>query len=801
MGRLKKIVILSLALLMVFSSLPINTSEVYARSEEGTGSSGAGGGDPAYFKRFYKVKTPDNPREASTDAQIRYNQKEYQRMKKKLQATAGNDRVLQICDRSDWVVYQSIADPKGPSSTYSRDAIKGYDYAVTGEFASDMRIGANLLTGLYGPNSNAKRAFPSWVPVDVRNTYNNIRRWHPRNTDSNLTTNFFKVGYPVNVFGDLYTEKAFKRILKDYTKSNSGMTIAIYCSAEGQRVINEKATDNKCPATSPSGQTIRSNWTLKSKKDDTKSNYRSGHWNEPTHYVLRMTPIYPSNLSALSLTQQAGWYKTHKSQTVTVETEYGKLLKSLDRDGVLKRLQDIKTSDSEYQRVVKLINEAIAKDAKKDYSDIDINLTEENQKGFARGGAFTVRRSAKYAKVDIDLDILETETTKTYERTITNCNEFTVEREAPEGVTMTRNGKDICKNSEGRCKYDEVDHTMSRKTETKTEISNSEEVNNSNTKFYISQTGGYDFFVDAYQIINVVCNAEDAQPLIDLMQGEVVKNGYSVYARSKKFTSEHMLPLSSRNITAALFYGGNCDFKFGCTPEPSKSLSASNARSNKTDNNATEIDGRKLFGAQTEDANTSFIQFFRDGEKKSIRTDVWSLSNEDNNGVTMPSKALSTNFSFPNDVTPEYKEGNTGLLKLYDGNGNPLNLSARDNSFFINQPGELNKIQISSMWASEGSNKDKEAKPFTATFVNHYKPLLKSTVPTSINGDPSKISTVSKEEPINATCLSGFNSKDSRLPILSIMPKYEDPKIMTYEEVSSNPDTVLTINFVKSSAK
>lgn len=800
MGRLKKIIILSLALLMTLPSLPIVTSEVYAASGEGTGSAEAGGYRPVYFKRFYKAKTANNPREASTDALINRNKKEYEKMKKRLQKIAGNDRILKICDVSDWVVYQAIASLKGPKTSPSRDAIEGYDYAVDGNFATDMSIGSHLLVGSYGPYSTAKRSFPSWVPTNVRDTYNEIRSWFPRNSGDNLTTSWFNTNYPVTVFGDNYTQAAFKRILTDYTKSNSGLTIAIYCSAEGERVLKEKVTDNKCPATSPNGKTIYSNWTLKSKKDSTESNNRSGHWNEPTHYVLRVTPIVPSNLSALSSTQQAEWYKTHKTQTVTVETEYGKLLKSLDEDGVLKRLQNINTADSEYQRVVRLINEAIAKDARKDYSDVNINFDEENQKGFARGGAYTVKRSAKYAKVDINLDILETETTKKYERIATNCSEFTVERTAPEGVTMTRDGKDICKNAEGKCRYDEIDHNITKKTESKTEISNSEKVNNSNTKFYISQTGGYDLFVDAYQIINVICNAEDAQPLIDLMQGETIKNGYSVYARSKKFTSEHALPLSGRNITAALFYGGNCGFKFGCTPEPSKSLSASNARSNKIDNNATEIDGKKLFGAQTEDTNTSFIQFFRDGEKKSIRTDVWSLSNEDNNGVTMPTKALSTNFSFPNDVTPEYKLNNEGLLKLYDASGNPLNLSTRGNSFFINQPGELNKIQISSMWASEGSSEDKSAKPFVATFVNHYKPLLKSVVPTSINGNPSKISTVSTEEPINATCLSAFNSKESRLPILSIMPKYEDPKIMTFEEVSSNSDTVLTINFVKSSA-
>lgn len=798
MDRLKKILAFSVAFLMIFSSLQVIA---YAKRDDGTGTGGSYGYMPVFFKRFYKERTSNNPREASSDAIIRHNKEQYKKMRKKLQEIPGNDRILSICDRSDWVVYQTVSSYRGPMSSYSRDAIKGYDYPVLAGFASDMTIGAHLLPGSYGYRSNTKRNFPSWVPSGVRNSYNVIRGWFPGSSDGVITTNFFKTGYPVNVFGDIRTERAFARIIKDYNKSNSGMTIAIYCSAEGQRVIKEKVTDNRCPATTPNGKTVYSNWTLKSKKDDTESNYRSGHWNEPTHYVLRVSPIVPSNLSALSLHQQAEWYKTHRSQTVTVETEYGKLLKKLDQDGILKKLQNIKTADSEYQRVVKLINEAVKKDAEKDYSDINVKLSEENQRGFARGGAYTVRRSAKYAKVDINLDILETETTKTYERTVSKCNEFTVERKAPEGVTMTRNGKNICKNSDGRCKYDEIDHKTSKTIETKKEVSNSEKVNNSNTKFYISQTGGYDLFKDAYQILNVVCNAEDAQPLIDLMHGEVVKNGYSVYAKSKKFTSEHALPLSGRNITSALFYGGNCDFKFGCTADPSKSLSASNAKMNKTDNGATELNSKKLFGAQTKDANTSFIQFFRDGEKKDIRTDIWSLSAKEKGGVTMPDKALSTNFSFAKDVTPKYEEGNNGLLKLYDGNGNPLDLKSRGDSYFINHPGELNKIQISSMWASEGSNKGKNAKPFVATFVNHYKPLLKSTVPTTINGDPSKISTISKEEPINATCMSAFNSKDSRLPILSIMPKYEDPKIMTFDEVSKNPDTVLTINFVKSSAE
>lgn len=753
----KRIIRKSLSLLLSFVFLiSIVPTTVQA---DGKGTGNAGGWLPVYYK--YIELSPNN--NSYTNPKTRRDKEMKWAVDKSTPEGISRKELQNICGNSKWAIIATVGLENRHNLrtfAFSEKASNFNDYAAGG----NMAVQIHTLAALY-------RDLPRYVTSSAKETetWNKVRKYMLPSKSSDM-------GLKKGPDGE--TEKIATTIAMRMKSSNPNK-YRIICSEQfyPEKIPTFKKIDKPCPATTPKNKEVdKGNWRPGGKD--------SFDYNMPTSYTFTITPIKPSNFYELDQEQRNAWTRTHHTQTETIQTEYGKLLKELDKSGILQKLRDPAKSKLILEANRKKIEEAVRKDKTVNYTSRGLQLSANNQEGFNRGGAFTIKTSKKMARISMGY---ETEVSD-----IIKCTEYS--------VPMTKKGynADFCETKvtsrDGICRYNEIRHkitTVGKKERAKT---------NTNTSTYVDiKESPYPQDDGSFQIINVLCNNEEAKKMFAKWGITNIKNyGNAMFGKTPKIALSN-LPIKQSSLSTSFFYGGDCDSSIGCSPSANKNNPYSDIRNNKIDTNATVINGVPKYGAQVNNTNSSELQFFRDGKNNTVRMDVWHLATKPGSGVVIPKVAVRTDLSLWGGSTPEYVSDNSGMLSLYNVNNSPLGMTKKNGNFYKSFNGEVNKFVISSQWASEGATDTEKARPVIFANSYHYKPELESLVATKVtmNGE---VVTGRKNAPVSATCDSVFNKKGTVPARVDILPTYVAPKIVEYN-IYNDMDSKLLINFVKSAVE
>lgn len=117
-------------------------------------------------------------------------------------------------------------------------------------------------------------------------------------------------------------------------------------------------------------------------------------------YAIRMSmkPVVPINLGLMDDSQTIEWRRTHRPQSAPVIlTNFGKELQKVQEEGLLDKIK--RMPEAQGRREFTKLKRRLYNASQEDLPLIKILLSEENQLGFARGGAFTITENAVTAKL------------------------------------------------------------------------------------------------------------------------------------------------------------------------------------------------------------------------------------------------------------------------------------------------------------------------------------------------------------------------------------------------------------------
>lgn len=752
----KRIIRKSLSLLLSFAFLiSVVPTTVQA---DGRGTGNAGGFQPFFYK--YIELSPNN--NSYTNPKTRRDKEMKWAVDKSVPEGVSRTELQNICGNSKWAIIATVGtDNKYNQRTFafSEKASNFNDYSAGGL----LSLQTHTVAGLY-------RSIPRYVVnKEEREAWaGGMKSIAPsKSSDMKLKK------------GPDHQTETIATIIARRMRSSNPNKYRIICSKQffREKIPTFKKIDKPCPASTPRNkEVVKGNW-----KPGGKGSF---DYNMPTSYTFTITPVKPSNFYELDKEQRDAWTRTHHTQTETFQTEYGKLLKELDKSGILQKLRDPAKAKLILEANRKKIEEAIQRDKKLNYTTRGLQLSANNQEGFNRGGAFTIKTSKKMARISMGY---ETEVSD-----VIKCTEYS--------VPMTKKGynADFCEtkvtSTDGICRYNEIRHkitTVGKKERAKT---------NTNTSTYaVIKESPYPQDDGTFQIINVLCNNEEAKKMFARWGiTNIKKYGNAMFGKTRKKALSD-LPVKQSSLSTTFFYGGDCDSSIKCSPSANRNNPYSDVRNNKIDASATVINGAPKYGAQVNNINSSELQFFRDGKNNTVRMDVWHLTTKPGAGVVIPKVAVRTDLSLWGGSTPEYVSDNSGMLSLYNVNNSPLNMTKKNGNFYKAFNGEVNKFVISSQWASEGATDTEKARPVIFANSYHYKPELQSLVATKVTMD-GEVITQQKNAPISATCDSVFNRKNAVPARVGILPTYVAPKIAEYN-IYNDKDSKLLINFVKSAVE
>ena len=598
-----------------------------------------------------------------------------------------------------------------------------------------------------------------------------------------------------------------RKIISDLKKNSSfvGRRVNLLCSFQvsgktGNPTKKKTTEVNKCKAS----DNKPGNW----KKVDNKQFSIKG----TTKYQVIAEPVVPGNLNTLEPQDIRKWRETHKVQKSEIKkTKFGEYLDELNKDGTLARLKssDYNKSKAEFEKVKAKAEKLVKEDEEmlKNLS-MEVAFDEQNQTGLSTGGAYTI----------------SLETSETWLKVST-----AKEEKVP--LLCTNPGKPrvvtVCYNESNKkvgCNSPDVatieERKIYQKSYKKDYANKQERTKKESVNLKIEFDRGF-HHRRSYQFVNVVCNVEELKKIISSIEGEILSTGkhnntITMMAKTKikEGGDKKANWLTPRNMTVDFFYGGDCDQQIYCTAKPERALSGSDGKENKQNANAFTKDEKSLFGAQNEDKNTSFLQFFRDGDKKEVRNDVWTITTDDKeNGLILPDKANSTDIGIWDKSTPNplKENGEDSLLSVYvndklvDWNKGKKIPSGSDTQYRLSFAGEQNRINIASTWASEGKTDEyPEGRPVKMVSSYYYKPKVSSNTLSSVNIN-GQVTPVNKEEIITSVCDMYYNTLEDQgdkiYPTHGLIPEkgkfFPGRMEQIYGQFSNNRD--LTINFVKSS--
>lgn len=426
----------------------------------------------------------------------------------------------------------------------------------------------------------------------------------------------------------------------------------------------------------------------------------------------------------------------HNQGGTPIKSNYGRLWDNLNT------AQNQGMSPAELTAAV---NDALAKDAKIDRSDI--TLDEQNKAGMAEGGVLNVYEQTQYATVS------STETTTTV--TTTTCR-YTQKWDAAAGAyaAPTR------------------------------ECSDSDQVSKVSTASKVTGTLQNTGF---WQMISVHCNQADFNALVAAGNGiKVLDSGdstkaISAVAYSKKYDRQPSVldfgdaknPNAAMAATASLgFYDKECPFE--CTPSATgNGASKTNGAVDNIENKPVgenKITNDSKYGAKSTDSNSNFFELFRDNQDKTISADVWYPKSE---GVVSydGSAPLTTTITRWNEGTPGISDSNGGKFtmttkdgnQLFTGNQKPENQRNWNTGTFSNATSTVlsglhREFNVKSTWASE------ENKPQVLNLKWEYAPNVSTNVFTSkvgfgANGAQKTGEAVTLTTSIQGKCYANYGTE------------------------------------------
>ena len=457
-------------------------------------------------------------------------------------------------------------------------------------------------------------------------------------------------------------------------------------------------------------------------------------------YQITITPVKPIGFEKLSKEEQAEWLATHKSQKTEPKlTAFGEFVRNYNYNNFSGQIDSQKLWD-EFKRQAE-------QKSKEEIKTENINLSEENLKGFQRGGAFTIT---------------------------TNVKKVTISG----SVTTDYIGiYDCIKGSDGKGHYQ-----LKSKVASRTLVSepNSGGVSKS---INFDTIGGYTPKY-SYQIINVRCNRNYFSDLVRNTKSTITSGSKNLSSSAQSPLVENGIATFYNNLDTIFFYDGkDCIFK--CSASPTGQSAGPNDASNNIQNRGNN---QTKYGAQTIDGNSNdSFSFFRDNIFKVVRVDVWHPIVDNNEmSYNADTPAYKTKFILRKAGTPRAE-----LFSVTDESGNVILKDFPTNST-LTLNGQRNKFGYQGGYASEKDKEHRTNLRFT------YSVNTKISVPTlNVYGVVS--STDYDTEALDVTCYTTFNTTVPQRASVAHGPKANNYK--DNSDFNNEDNKTLKVGFVKASAE
>ena len=480
-------------------------------------------------------------------------------------------------------------------------------------------------------------------------------------------------------------------------------------------------------------------------------------------YQTQIDPVVPSQINQLDQEQLNEWKRTHKSQSLSpnfIRTAYATELDKIINEGLLDKIETL-NPDAALQ-LFRSVKSRLETAKSKTKINQELELSSDNQKGFARGGAFTMSTRVKEVELQGQIGIQT--------RSVQKCVERKVDKVQP---GLPYNAKHCSKKGAGNTCIitDTIGEWQSAGTEKRVKPSSNDILEVS----YLSN--GNPIPYSSRQFIHARCNQDGVQEIVESIGGSMMSNTViSSSGRSKLYNNAIQKPITGSAANRLFFYSADCSQLIKCTPDKTKAPSGSDARNNVRTAGKTD----DLYGAQSGGKNTSIFQFFRDGQDHKIRNDVWVPTSNASN-FNPSAKAKLTDVFLGSDGTPK----NDGELLTVSKPKIDANKDSKTTT------GELNETIIAGRWASEKN------KPVELRHQYYYEPSISSVIIRTVNSQ-GVTKSITVNEPIVSVCSPAYN-QDTEINSYSVnLPLH---KFYTGEDLAVGGTVPLRVYFVKASAE
>lgn len=430
------------------------------------------------------------------------------------------------------------------------------------------------------------------------------------------------------------------------------------------------------------------------------------------------------------------WDNEHESQQTDPEkSKFGEWY-----DANINEIDKLKHLKGEaYKQQLAKIKKGAEEAKKGDYiKHPTIKMSEKNQKGFAKGGVYTLSEGERTAKITVS--------TKTKETRRVTCKQ----EKQPDGTWGPE------KKTYGPWK--ETDTLQDKPT--------TNQLTSMTPKRF-------------WQLIHAICNEEGMNAVQGATQTTVISGGddISKTLQTKQYTTMSELPLSNpNNSNGSLSNTAHEDFydsKKGCPVPPSYGLecvSDPNGTTYKSDkgtlakqnvqDKGTQVNNK--YGAQgtvinkndkPEQMSGDEFTFFRNNKDNDIRLDVWYPKATGNRFDNKDTGTLYSEIHFDPNGTPIADDMVHAVYGKAEFTGDDI----KNGSGKLIQEGEVNKLTVRGAWASDDDKKHKA----NASWI--YQVNFKANIPTDINinqtGNSSQVAV-----PTKFGCKMNMNTTSSDTP-------------------------------------
>ena len=643
-------------------------------------------------------------------------------------------------------------------------------------------------------NSSGKRVMSEWVMEASwtgRSNGKNLKNWHAGASARSYTQPSkirVRDGKPlttaeINALKNKFQEKQLTVICSTqiYGKNQPGLTPDPVVSDE------PTPTPGTTPGTTP-GLTPDPSGDVPTTKEDIKVSNpcpvpETKTITESNPKAVSVTGVYatytkiiankPTGYLTMSSADKKLWDETHKDQIVEAElTELGKLLEKLGVNMTKTSTPGIINISPEDWKNNK---DAIIAAAKKPAPDMKVELSEENQKGFANGGLFTI--------VENEMKVTLTVSTETDKQTSYSC-EYTGDK-----TLLGRYPKEEYNKPAPQPGIEVIDggttwnvYKIAPKT-----TSTTSEVDTRITDVFVKphtwETS------KSYQLIGVRCNSlalKDALNGGTILSDSVSSGKMSIAAKSPVIDKAISTHFNGINNVAFYFDGKSCNLQ--CSPDPGTN-SGNDSSNNVRNTKPAKTPNENLYGAQSNDMVSSEFQYFRDNSPKEIRTDIWRiLSPNVKEMKSVNNEANKTVFIADPKGTPKHKEytvtaKHSGkMLEIF--NGEKLTPA------WVG-PGQINKINVKADWASDINF------PHKLNLKYVYRPEIAAYTPITFSTDGIILENGQENTLIDYVCDVNFNTT-AKNKAKTYIKLVNDNELRSLP-FSNNVNDTLSIKFVKSS--